>query len=219
MLSALAVSVVAGVGLGIVAAARSESATDHAITVATAAVYGLPVFWLGQVLLIGLAAGLGVFPIQGMTTARTTATGAVLLVDVLHHLALPAATLGLHNVALVARVTRAGMRDVLHEEFMRTAQAKGLVTRVLLLRHALPNALLPVVTVVGSYVGTLLAGAVLVEIVFGWPGLGRLLYEAATTRDYPLLMAIFEVVGISIILSNLLTDLLYTTLDPRVRLT
>ena len=217
MLTALAFSTALGIWLGALAAARRGSALDHAITATTVAVYGLPVFWLGQVLLIVFAAGLELFPIQGMTTARSSATGLALVGDVVHHLVLPAAALGLQSVALVARVRRAGMRDALSDEFVRTARAKGLVERRVVYRHALPNALLPVVTVVGGHVGTLLAGAVLVEIIFAWPGLGRLLYAATTTRDYPLLMAIFEVVSLSVILSNLLTDLLYTALDPRVR--
>jgi len=190
---------------------------DHAITATTIGVYGIPVFWLGQVLVIVVAAGLGWFPIQGMTTARTAATGWALVGDVARHLALPATALGLQSLALIARVTRAGMREALGDDLVRTARAKGLAERAVVYRHALPNALLPVVTVVGGHVSTLLTGAVLVEIIFAWPGLGRLLYDATTTRDYPLLMAIFEVVAIGVILANLLTDLLYAVLDPRVR--
>lgn len=215
--TALVLATALGIALGAVAAARRGSWLDHTITAATIGVYGVPVFWLGQVLLIVLAAGLGWFPVQGMTTARTSATGLALVADVAHHLVLPALALGLQSLALVARVTRVGMREALGEEYVRTARAKGLSERLVASGHALPNALLPVVTVVGGHVGTLLAGAVLVEIIFAWPGLGRLLYDATATRDYPLLMAIFELVSLSVILANLATDLLYTALDPRVR--
>lgn len=215
--TAVTLSTLLGVWLGVIAAQRSASPMDYAITATTVTLYGVPVFWLGQVLLIVFAAGLGWFPIQGMTTARTSATGAALVVDVLHHLVLPALALGLHNVALVARVTRAAMRETLADDYVRIARAKGLAERTVVYGHALRNALLPVITVVGGQVGTLLAGAVLVEIIFAWPGLGRLLYDATTTRDYPLLMALFEVVCLSVILVNLLVDLLYSALDPRVR--
>ena len=135
----------------------------------------------------------------------------------LRHLVLPGATLGLLQLALVTRLTRTGLLEVLAEDYVRTARAKGLAPRAVLYRHALRNALLPVVTVVGGHIGTLLAGAVLTEIIFAWPGLGRLIYDATLSRDYPLLMAIFLVVSASVILVNLLTDLSYALLDPRVR--
>jgi peptide/nickel transport system permease protein len=136
---------------------------------------------------------------------------------VLWHLVLPAVTLGLLQLALVTRLTRTGLLEVLNEDYVRTARAKGLAPRAVLYGHALRNALLPVVTVVGGHIGTLLAGAVLTEIIFAWPGLGRLLYDATLSRDYPLLMAIFLVVSASVVVVNLLTDLTYTALDPRVR--
>ena len=177
----------------------------------------MPAFWLGQILIIVFAAGLGLFPVQGMVTARGGYSGLRYALDVLWHLVLPAATLGLLQLALVARLTRAGLREALAEDFVRTARAKGLASDAVLYRHALRNALLPVVTVVGGHVGTLLAGAVLTEIIFAWPGLGRLLYDATLARDYPLLMAIFLVVSTGVVLANLLTDLVYTRLDPRVR--
>jgi peptide/nickel transport system permease protein len=158
-----------------------------------------------------------VLPVQGMATARGGYSGLRYALDVAWHLVLPAVTLGLLQLALVTRLTRAGLREVLADDFVRTARARGLGTRAVLYRHALRNALLPVVTVVGGHVGALLTGAVLTEIIFAWPGLGRLLYDATLSRDYPLLMAIFLVVSTSVIVANLLTDLVYTMLDPRVR--
>ncbi len=218
MLTALALSTIGGVWLGATAARHSGQAPDHAITVSTLVGGATPAFWLGQVLVIAFAANLGWFPVQGMTSVRGVPEGFARLLDLLHHLVLPAATLGLLQLALVTRLTRAGVREALAEEYVRTARAKGLAPRVVLRRHALPNALLPVVTVVGGHFGTLLTGAVLTEIIFAWPGLGRLLYDATLSRDYPLLMSIFLIASAGVIVANLLTDLAYGVLDPRVRL-
>lgn len=218
MLTALAFSTAAGLWLGAQAALRADRPADHAITVGTLVVGATPAFWLGQVLVIVFAAELGWFPVQGMSSPRGVAPGLPQLLDLLHHLALPAATLGLLQLALVTRLTRAGLREVLTEEYIRTAQAKGVAPGTVLRRHALPNAILPVVTVVGGHFGTMLTGAVLTEIIFAWPGLGRLLYDATLARDHPLLMATFFVASLSVILANLATDLTYGVLDPRVRL-
>jgi len=177
-----------------------------------------PAFWLGQVLVLVFAAGLGWLPVQGMTSARGVAPGIETVVDVLRHLVLPVATLGFLQLALITRVTRSGLIDALREEYIRTAYAKGLRPSTIVWRHALRNVLLPIVTIIGSHFGTLLTGAVLTEIIFAWPGLGRLLFDATTARDYPLLMAMFFVASLSVIVANLLTDIAYTALDPRVRL-
>ncbi|MFN8636165.1 MAG: ABC transporter permease [Chloroflexota bacterium] len=216
-LSGLGIATLLGVWLGVLSARNAETPLDHLISAGTLVGYSMPAFWLGQVLLIVFSAGLGLFPVQGMTTARVSYTGLSYVLDVLWHLVLPALTLGLLQLALVTRLTRAGLLEVLSEDYVRTARAKGLAPRIVLYRHALRNALLPVVTVVGGHVGTLLAGAVLTEIIFAWPGLGRLIYDATLSRDYPLLMAVFLVVSASVIVVNLLTDLTYSVLDPRVR--
>jgi len=218
MLTALVLSTIAGIWLGATAARHSDRAPDHAITVGTLIGGATPAFWLGQVLVIVFAANLGWFPVQGMTSVRGVPEGFARVLDLLHHLVLPALTLGLLQLALVTRLTRAGVREALADEYVRTARAKGLAPGAVLGRHALPNALLPVVTVVGGHFGTLLTGAVLTEIIFAWPGLGRLLYDATLSRDYPLLMSIFLIASGSVILANLLTDLAYGALDPRVRL-
>src|SRR6266496_3615953 len=216
-LSGLVLATLLGLWLGALSARNAETPLDHLISAGTLVGYSMPAFWLGQVLLIVFAAGLGLFPVQGMTTARGGWTGAWYWLDILWHLVLPAVTLGLLQLALVTRLTRSGLLEVLDEDYVRTARAKGLGPRAVLYRHALRNALLPVVTVVGGHIGTLLAGAVLTEIIFAWPGLGRLLYDATLSRDYPLLMAIFLVVSASVVMVNLLTDLTYSALDPRVR--
>ncbi len=216
--TALALSTALGILLGVLTATRPHSALDHGVAVATLTAYAMPVFWLGQLLVLLFAVRLGLLPVQGMVSVREGYTGARHLLDVARHLALPALTLALPQLALTARLTRTGLREALAEEYIATARAKGLAERAVLWRHALRNALLPVVTALGGHVGVLLTGAALTETVFAWPGLGRLLLDAALKRDYPLLMAIFLLVSLVVVAANLLTDLVYTALDPRVRL-
>lgn len=217
MVTGLVIATLLGIWLGAQAAQRGDTLGGHVLTVFTLVGGALPAFWLGQMLVIVFAAQLKLFPIQGMTTVRAGYTGWRAILDMAHHLVLPATTLGLLQMTLVARLTRTGVREMLAEDFVRTAYAKGLSRSVTLYRHVLRNALLPVVTVVGGHIGTLLAGAVLTEMIFAWPGLGRLLYDATLARDYPLLMALLFVVSMMVILVNLLTDLIYAFLDPRIR--
>lgn len=218
MLAALSTSILVGVALGAGAAGAFDRLRDHAIVIVILLGAAIPSFWLGQVLVIILAGWLGWFPVQGMTTARSTYTGLLYVLDVLHHLILPAITLAVAQMALVSRLTRSGLIEALRQDYVRTARAKGVGGPDTLYRHALPNVLLPVITVVGGQFGTLLTGAVLTEIIFAWPGLGRLLFDATLSRDYPLLMAMFLVASVSVIFANLITDLAYGALDPRVRL-
>jgi peptide/nickel transport system permease protein len=215
--SALTLATALGLVLGTLAARRAGSPLDHLLAALSAAVYGLPVFWLGQLLVLLFAVELGWFPVQGMTTARGSATGLALVGDVARHAVLPATTLALHVLPPLLRVTRGSVGQVLASDSLRTARAKGLGGRVLWSRHVLRNALLPVVTLVGGQAGPLLTGAVLVEITFAWPGLGRLLYDAVAARDYPVLLGIFVFVALAVVLANLLTDLVCAALDPRVR--
>lgn len=215
--TALVVATVLGVWFGTVIAARPDGLMDRLANGAASVLAAVPSFWLGQLLLILLAGWLGLFPVQGMFSPRLASGGWALIGDVAHHLVLPAGTLAFLQTALIFRLTRQSVRAALVEDFIRTARAKGLPPRLVLYRHALRNSLLPVVTVVGGHVGTLLAGAAVVEVVFAWPGLGRLLYEAVLTRDYPVVLGIFLVVSVMTVLANLLTDLAYAFLDPRVR--
>jgi peptide/nickel transport system permease protein len=218
MVPAVVLSSVLGVWFGAQAAAHLDRPADHVIVTGTMLGAAVPAFWLGQILVISLAGGLGVFPVQGMSAARGSPPGIAGVFDVLHHLVLPVLTLATLQLTLVTRLTRSGLREALAEDYVRTGWAKGLNGVEVLFRHALPNALLPVVTLVGSQFGTLLTGAVLTEIIFAWPGLGRLLYDATLSRDYPLLMGIFLMASVSVIAANLMVDLLYSWLDPRVRL-
>ncbi len=215
--TALVLSTVFGLLLGLVAATHSNRLLDHLITAFTSTAFAMPVFWLGQLLVLGLAVQLNLFPVQGMISVREEYTGLRQWLDILHHLALPALTLSLSYLALIARLSRTSLREALNEEYITTARAKGLSSRVVVGRHALRNALLPIITVTGGHLGLMLTGAALTETIFAWPGLGRLLLDATLNRDYPLLMAIFIMVSITVVLANLLTDLTYGLLDPRVR--
>lgn len=209
--AALTFAAVAGVLLGVVAAARRGRLVDVAISTLSLVGYSVPVFWLGQLLVALFAVKLHWLPAGGMRSAEG-ASGAA---DVARHLVLPAASLALLLLALVVRVTRAAMVDALEQEYTTVARAKGLPERRVLFRHALRNALRPVVTVLTGYLGLVLTGAVLVETVFVWPGLGRLLYDSVLARDTPMLTGIVIFTTSLVVLANVLADVLYRALDPR----
>lgn len=215
--TALAVSTLGGLALGVFAASRPGGARDLGVSTVSLVLYAAPVFWVGQIAVLTLAVRLGAFPVQGMTTARDPATGWALVLDIAHHLALPALVLAGAEVAAIARLTRAGLLDELARDHIRTARAKGLPERVVLVRHALRRALLPVLTVVGGRIGFFVAGAVVTEVVFGWPGLGQLLLEGMQNRDAPIVLGIFTLMALAVVLANLVTDLAYGVVDPRIR--
>jgi len=215
--TALVVSTVFGILLGIFAATRRRRWPDLAVTTATLALYSAPVFLLGQLAILLLALRAGWFPVQGMSDARSTSVGVAHALDVAHHLVLPALALATQEVAAVSRLARVGLLDELGRDHVRTARAKGVPERAVVAKHALRRALLPVVTVIGGRVGHLVAGAVVVEVVFGWPGVGRLLVTAMQTRDAPIVLGVFLLVAVTVVVANLLTDLVYAWLDPRVR--
>lgn len=210
-------STIVGVVLGVLAARRPFSTVDTFISVLALFGYALPVFWLAQMMIFFLAAKLGWFPIYGLTSARERYTGMRLALDIGHHLALPMAALAVQQLAVVTRLTRSGTIESLKQPYILAARAKGVPERRLLLRHSLRNALLPVVTVLGGRVGFLFAGALLTETVFAWPGLGLLLFNATRARDYPLLLGIFLLISTAVIFANLITDLWYVYLDPRIK--
>lgn len=216
--AALLLAVAVAVPLGAIAARRPHGARDVGISALALGLYSAPVFWVAQLAVLLLALRLGLAPVQGMTDAGGDASGLAHALDVLRHLALPALVLASQELAVLIRLTRAGVLDELARDHVRTARAKGVGERAVLVRHALPRALLPVVTVVGARAGHLVAGAAVVEIVFGWPGMGRLLLTSLQTRDTPLLLGIFLVVSLGVVLANLVTDIAYAAIDPRVRL-
>lgn len=219
MMPALVLFVGLGILLGIVAARRQNSGGDLFLSGLALLGWSVPVFWLGQLLIIACALKLGWFPTQGMLNLRAPTQGMARVLDVLWHLALPATALGMRFLALSTRMTRSSMVQVLRLDYMTTARAKGLPERVVLSRHALPNALLPVITIIGMNMGTMLTGSVLVEVVFAWPGMGRLLYDGVLARDYPLIIGIILIVSIVVVAVNLITDIVYAIVDPRIRYT
>ncbi|MCL0039206.1 ABC transporter permease [Dehalococcoidia bacterium] len=200
--AAMLIATVLGMVAGIIAGTKQNSIADYLTT--TVALFGLsmPVFWLGLMLMLLFSLYLGWLPTTGAGTWR--------------HLILPAFTLGAASTAIVARMTRSSMLEVMGLDYVRTARAKGLTERLVILRHALKNALIPVVTVIGLQMGMLLGGAVLTETVFAWPGIGRLLVGAILARDYPVVQGAALVIAAMFILVNLVVDIIYTYLDPRI---
>lgn len=216
--TALVLASVLGTAIGVAGALRPGGLRDLGLSSTTLAVDAVPAFWLGQLALLAFALHLGIFPVQGMRDAGADTGGLAGVLDVAHHLALPALALASHEIASIARLTRAGVLEQLSQPYARTAKAKGLSHRRVVTIHTLRQALLPVVTVIGSRVGQLVAASVVVEVVFGWPGLGRLLLTATQNRDTPVLLAIFLLIAVFVVLANLVTDLIYGWLDPRIRL-
>jgi peptide/nickel transport system permease protein len=202
-LLALAMALIVGLPLGIIAALGHRGWPDRMATLSALTISAMPHFWLGPLLMLVFALWLGWLPVSGMESGAS--------------IVLPALTLACGLAAILTRMTRASLLEVLNEDFVRTARAKGLPERIVVLRHALKAALLPVVTVIGLQLGSLLAGAVITETVFGWEGVGRLLVESIEKRDYPVTQACVLVIALTYVLVNLLTDLAYARLDPRVR--
>ncbi len=202
-LAAVVLALIFALPLGMLAAARPRSSVDY-LSVAFALIgVSMPNFWLGPLLIILFSIQLGWLPVSGRGT--------------LAHLILPALTLGMGMSAILTRMTRAALLEQLHENYVRTARAKGVSEVWVLIRHALGNALTVIVTLVGLQFGSLLAGAMIVETVFSWPGVGRLLIQAIQTRDYPVIQGCVLAIALSYVVVNLLTDLFYAFIDPRVR--
>ena len=235
-LAAMIVAIAFGVPLGIIAAVKFRSLTD-AFTMSLALLgVSIPVFWLGWMLVYLLSVvpshyGVNLFPISGRISLQYTVTPITHLIvldallegnwqaagDALWHLVLPALTLGTIPLAIVAKITRSGMLDVLRSDYIRTARAKGLSERAVLLRHALRNALVPILTVIGLQTGLLLGGAVLTEHIFAWPGVGRLAFDAISNRDMPLVNGVILLFATVFVVVNTIVDLLYAAVNPRIR--
>ena len=217
-LSAVVAAFGIGTTLGVLASRRPNGLLSQAITVISLVGFAAPVFWTGIMLIILFASVFPLFPISGMRAVDSGGAGTLAdVVDVLHHLVLPTLTLALVYLAQYSRLARASMLDVLGSDFIRTARAKGLAERMVLYKHALRNAVLPVVTMLGLQFGNLLAGAVLVETVFNWPGLGRLAFESVLRRDYPTILGVLLFSSVIVVVMNQLTDLAYRLIDPRIR--
>lgn len=214
--AAFAFAVVAGVTLGTLAARRVGRWADSVITVIALTFYATPLFWVGLMLVLFFSVWLEWLPSFGMATVGVELTGIEAVLDVGKHLILPAATLGLFYLAVYARLTRATMLEVADQDFVKTARAKGVPEGQVVRRHVLRNALLPVITFAGIQAGQLIGGSILVETVFAWPGIGRLAFDALLARDYAVLLGVFFCTSVMVVLFNLVTDLLYAVVDPRV---
>ena len=213
MLSAFVVAIVLGLATGIVSAVRQYSLFDHAMTLGAMVALSIPTFWLGLMGIYVFAELLRVLPPGNIGTIGAPFS----LADRLRHLALPAATLGLVMVATWSRYTRASMLEVIGEDYIRTARAKGVAGRVVILKHALKNALLPLVTLAGLQLPLIFSGALVTETVFTWPGMGRLFVDSIGYRDYPVLMGLLILTSALVVVGNLVTDLVYAAIDPRIR--
>lgn len=211
-LAAGLLATVVGIAVGVMAAVRQRSLWDRGAMVLALVGYAIPVFFLGLVLQIAFGYRWPILPVSGMNSPGQSGWG-----DLLWHLVLPAFTLATGAIALIARMTRSSMLEVIRQDYIRTARAKGLKERLVIYRHALRNALIPVITVVGLQVGYLLGGAVLVEMVFSWPGIGLLMVNAILARDLPVVQGAVLVVATAYVLTNLVVDILYSLTDPRIR--
>jgi peptide/nickel transport system permease protein len=217
MVPALTTASMLGVVLAVSAALRAGSAIDAGITALSLFGYSVPIFWLGQLMVMLFAVNLGWLPASGMISLRSSPTGWAAVASIAWHMVLPVFSITIYYVAVVARIARASALTVLSEDFILTAMAKGLSHREVVWRHVLPNAIIPVVTVIGYNFAYSLTGAILVETVFAWPGLGNLFIASVTNRDYPVLQGILLVSAFMVVLVNLATDMLYAVLDPRIR--
>jgi peptide/nickel transport system permease protein len=212
--AALLLALIVGVPLGLIAAVKQYSVLDYASAVVSLATISTPSFFLGLAAIYIFSLKLNLLPTSGMFTAG----GERNWLDDLHHLVLPAIILGLNLAGPFVRYSRSSLLEVVRQDYLTTAHAKGLQSRLVIARHALPNALIPLITVVALQIPALFAGAVVIEQIFSWPGMGQLALASITQRDYPVLMGFTMIIAVLVLLSNLLADMAYAVVDPRIRL-
>ncbi len=216
-LSAFVMSFVVGIPLGVIGAVKKNTRTDYGITLMSLVGVAIPSFFFGLLVIYVFALILGIFPSGGMVNIRAGYTGFAYYTDILHHLVLPAVVLSLGNIASVSRFTRSNMLDILKEDYIRTAKAKGLRNKAVIYRHALRNALIPVVTIFGLSIPFLFSGAYITESIFNWPGMGQLGIRAIQDREYGIIMALNLITATLVLTGNLVSDILYAIVDPRIR--
>ncbi len=216
--TALGFAIVVGTTLGVIASRKPTGIVSNLVTVISVIGYSAPIFWTGIMLIIVFASLIPLFPISNMYDVTKSVGPFGYALDVAHHLVLPAFTLGIVYLAQYSRLTRASMLEVLGSDYIRTARAKGVSERKVYGRHALRNAVLPIITIAGLQFGGIVSGAVLVETVFNWPGLGTLAFDSILARDYPTILGILFFSAVIVIVANLITDLLYRVADPRIRM-
>ncbi|MGW6793180.1 ABC transporter permease [Streptomyces chartreusis] len=229
---AMIVAIVVGVPVGVISAVRKYSLLDRVLTSVTLVGVSMPIFWLAMILIVFFAADLDLLPFPGRLSGSqsiTSHTGLVLVDsliagnagafwDGLLHLVMPAVALAAFPTAVIMRMTRSSMLEVLDEDYVRTARAKGVLPRGVVFKHAMRNAMLPTLTVLGMQAGLLMGGAMIAETIFSWPGVGQLTYQAISGRDYPVIQAVVLYGAALMVVINLVVDALYAVLDPRVRL-
>lgn len=212
------IAILVGILIGVVAAWKRGTKLDVWTLGFSLVTYSVPTFWLGMILVVLFCVQLRLFPTSGMLTpGKSFASTWAMISDLSRHLVLPVITMSLVLIGEYALTMRNTLIDVLSEDYIITARAKGFRERYILLKHALPNAMLPMITIIAINLGFVVAGAIQVETIFSWPGLGRLMYEALGARDYPLLQGVFLLVTISVVLANFLADISYAYIDPRVK--
>lgn len=208
-----------GIVLGVVAALRKDTIADNIISSLTLIFYSIPIFALAQFLILFLVINYRLFPLSGYVTIGVSPSDPIkYAMDVLWHLVLPSISLALIQMATYVKLTRTSMIESLYSNYIIAAKARGLKWRRILFKHALKNALLPIITVAGIQLGLIIGGVVITETIFSWPGVGRLTIEAIEARDFPLLNGIFVLTSVSVIIANIVTDIVYTYVDPRVKL-
>jgi peptide/nickel transport system permease protein len=217
VVTAMLIAIIVGVVTGVKVAQRPTSLASAFLTTFSLFGFAMPSFWLGIMLLLSFSLYIPWFPGYGMVSAGYAGNFFQFILDILHHLVLPALNLGIIFIGPYSRLTRASMLEVIGSDYIRTARAKGLSKHKVIYKHALRNAILPILTFGGLQLGRLLAGAVMVETVFSWPGMGLLMFNGILRRDYPLIMGILFFSSIVVIMVNLITDILYCFLDPRIR--
>jgi peptide/nickel transport system permease protein len=217
-ISSIVVSTSIGLTFGTLAAWRVNRLLDMAVLRMSVFVAAAPSFWIAQVMLLVFALRLGIFPTDGRNSPGFEGTGLVMALDTLWHLVLPMSVLAIQESSTIARLTRTGIVDQLGEDHIRLARAKGFGDLQVILRHALRRSLTSVLTVIGGRIGHVFSGAVVVELIFGWPGLGQLILSSSQSRDTPVLLGVLMLIAAAVVLMNLLTDLSYMIIDPRVRL-
>jgi peptide/nickel transport system permease protein len=214
--TAFTLALLSGIILGTLAGVRAGKWSDTLLTIVSLLLYATPVFWLGLMLVLLFSVQLDWLPAFGYVTIGVPMTTLQRMGDIGMHLILPAVSLAAVYLAIYTRLMRSSVLDVTHQDFIKTAKAKGLKQGRIIIRHILRNAMLPIVTVAGMQAGALVGGAVVIETVFAWPGLGRLIYDALLQRDYPVWLGVFLVMSVIVIALNLLTDAIYRVIDPRV---
>ena len=205
-----------GIVLGMLTVRFKSYTIGIGIPILATIIYALPTFWLGYLLILFFSINLNIFPIQGMSNPRYSLEGLEYYIDVFKHLTLPLLTMVLTQLAQVVLLVKSRLSEEIQRPYFKTALSKGLKRQSAIFNHALPNAMLPIVTVLGTRFGFLITGSILTETVFAWPGLGRLMIIAIEVRDYPLVLGILFMLSLIILILNLITDLIYTILDPRI---